>query len=227
MSSRLLIVSIGLLTALAAGNALAQTDWASAYAETQCNGSQVEITVTLDVFGEVPPEIVGWVVDRHVLGACLPDVQVGDVRSLPVGEQQYTVFDEPTVPDRVTLYYVSAVDALGQRTPISWTQRTMYAQAACVGGPVARGTVVELFPGTYHLEVCEGQCWWPLSQFDNQYPPEIPDLVGEVIDLYGEIYSGMEGPYVVATGWDYAPDGCAQAVSADAVTWGAVKSLYR
>jgi hypothetical protein len=211
---------------LGSQDARAQFEWGDAYAEAQCDGQQVEVTVTLNIYGEVPPELVGWVVDREVIGECAAPVQVGSALPLPSGEQQFVVIDSPSIMDRMTTYHIHAVDAAGDRTPIYWRQRTMYAQAACVGGPVVRGTVVEAF-GSYTVEPCEGHCWPGLSTFDNSFPPEISTMVGEVVDVFGEVYLGLEGQFVVATDIQLAANGCDQVIAVDPISWGTLKGAYR
>jgi len=201
----------------------AQTSWGSVLAETSCSGGTVMIRVDTSVIDEVPAELVGWVVDRAVLGACVAERQVGGVHPFEPGEHSYFLEDMPEIEDRKTIYFVRAVDEQGVRSPISWPRRTNWAQADCVGGPAAQGLVEELSPGYFHLDVCPDSCWWQLSMFDVQLPPEAPSLVGQIINVYGEIVLGIEGPAILVTGWDRPNSGCQAIVPAAESSWSALK----
>ena len=87
------------------------------------------------------------------------------------------------------------------------------------------GTVVDLGDRLY-LDVCPGSCWPGLSYWDDSLPPEAPYLVGRVIDVYGELFMGMEGPYIHVTDWGFSPIGCGP-VATTTQSWGALKSGYR
>ena len=46
----------------------------------------------MNVFGEIQPEVVGWIVEREVVGACVDEVQVGGVHEFPAGgEEQHVI----------------------------------------------------------------------------------------------------------------------------------------
>jgi hypothetical protein len=213
---------------LIAPSALAQVDGINTFATTSCNGHQVDIHVTFNVYDTVSENITGWVVEREVVGNCVENVDVTEVMPLPteIGDYEYFVEDNLTVPGKA-IYYVFGVDAAGSRYWIGWGQRTMFAQADCYQGVAARGTVVDMPGGYPHLEVCPDECWWGLSYFDNSFPmdQELPPI-GAVIDIYGEIISGMEGPYIDADLWVYSSIGCTS-VGTDELTWGALKAYYR
>ena len=173
-------------------------------------------------------DIVGWVVEREVLGNCDADVDLGGLRAFPteIGAHEFVIRDIPTVPGKA-IYYIKAVDENGGRQIIGWPRRSHFAQADCFMGIAARGTVV-IYSGTqYYLEVCPDECWWELSFFDPIFPPDqAPPPEGAVVDIYGEIFSGMEGPYIHATSWEYAAEPC-QVVGTEDLTWGSLKAHHR
>jgi hypothetical protein len=221
----LLMTTAGLL--LLASGVVAQVDGVSTFAETTCDGYQVDIHVTLNVYDAIPADITGWIIEREVLGRCVPNVDVGDVRPMPtdIGEHDFIIRDIPTLPGKA-IYHIRAVDEGGTRLVISWPQRTHFAQADCFFGIAARGTVV-IDGGTgYYLEVCPDDCWWALSYFDPIFPPhmELPP-VGSVVDIHGEIIMGLEGPYIDATHWSPVAEGC-MVVDLDGLHWGSLKALY-
>lgn len=227
-SSRLTLLTTMTGLLLLAAAAGAQVDGVQTFAETTCGGNEVEIQITLNVYDVITPGITGWVVEREVLGTCVEMVDVGGIRPMPteIGEHDFIVQDVPEVPGK-QIYYVRAVDDEGSRYWISWPRRTHFAQADCFAAPAARGTVV-LVPGIGHyLEVCPDECWWGLSYFDPIFPPnqELP-IVGSVVNIFGEIISGLEGPYIDAFLWIYSPGGCMGVANED-LQWGSLKALYR
>ena len=206
----------------------AQVDGVSTFAETICDGFQVDVQVTLTVHGDITPGITGWVVEREVLGRCVDNVDVGDVQPLPtdIGDHDFVLHDIPTLPGK-QIYHIRAVDEGGSRYVIGWPQRTHFTQADCFFGIAARGTVV-IDAGTgYYLDVCPDECWWALSYFDPIFPQdmELPP-VGSVVDVFGNIIMGMEGPYIDATSWSPAAQPCT-VVDVDDFEWGSLKALYR
>lgn len=213
---------------LLAPTALAQVDGISTFATTTCNGHQVTIHVTFNVYDAVSENVTGWIVEREVVGNCTENVDVTEVMPLPteIGDYDFFVEDNLTVPGKA-IYYVFGVDEAGSRYWIGWGQRTMFAQADCYQGVAARGTVVEM-PGSYlHLEVCPDECWWYLSYFDYSFPmDQDPPPVGAVVDIYGELIAGLEGPYIDADIWFYSGIGC-QNVGTDDLSWGTLKARYR
>ena len=138
----------------------------------------------------------------------------------------FVVTDNLTVPGKA-IYYIFGVDEAGSRYWIPWPRRTHFAQADCYQGVAARGTVVDA-PGIGpYLEVCPDECWWGLSYFDNSFPmDQDPPPIGAVVDIYGEIISGMEGPYIDADLWLYSGIGCT-VVGTDDLNWGSLKAQYR
>jgi hypothetical protein len=217
---------VGLI--LFSSTALAQVDGVSVFAETTCDGYQVDVLVTLNVYDVIPVGIAGWVVEREVLGNCDADVDLGGLRDFPteIGEHEFVIRDIPTVPGKA-IYYIKAVDENGARQFIGWPRRSHFAQADCFMGLAARGTVVIYSGPQYYLEVCPDECWWWLSFFDPIFPPDqaLPPE-GAVVDIHGEIFSGMEGPYIHATSWEYAAEPC-QVVGTEDLTWGSLKAHYR
>jgi hypothetical protein len=113
----------------------------------------------------------------------------------------------------------------GARELIYWPRRSWFAQGDCSGGIAARGVVTD-YLGNPYLEVCPGECWWGMSYFDRHFPDMPLPPLGSTVDIYGEIFMGMEGPYIDATYWVYAPDPC-EVVPNDQLSWGTLKALYR
>ena len=143
--ARLLIVAVLTGVRLLCGTASAQVEGMGVFAETTCDGIQVDVQISLTIAEMPPPDIVGWVVEREVVGACVDVVVVGDVRPFPAtpGTYEFVVRDIPVVPYRKVLYRIWAVDEYGGREFIYWPQRTNFAQADCMFGMAARGTVVD------------------------------------------------------------------------------------
>lgn len=213
---------------LFSSTALAQVSGVGVFAETTCDGYRVDVHVTLSVYDVIPADIVGWVVEREVLGNCVADEDVGDIRPMPteIGAHEFVIRDIPTVPGKA-IYYIMAVDDNGGRHVIGWPRRTHFAQADCYLGMAARGTVVIYSETHYYLEVCPDECWWELSFFDPIFPSDqAPPVEGAVVEIYGEILSGMEGPYIHATHWAYSSTAC-QVVGTEDLTWGSLKAQYR
>ena len=226
-----LLALLALLLALIfASTALAQDDYiAQILMDTECVGggtNTVMLTVDVNIVTALPADAVGWVIERSVLGYCWPVVDVGDVRPFPAERQTYLLYDEPDLVGFNTIYQAYAVMESGAREPILQAFRTHFAQADCAGGPAARGVVVEVSPGYYHLDVCPDECWWELSYFDGDLPAEAPELVGQTINLYGTLEGGMEGPFINMTGWEASPLPCF-VVPADETDWSGLKALYR
>jgi hypothetical protein len=220
------LVSV-LVVLLSASLAAAQVPGVSAFASAQCSGQTVIITVDLTRTGAIPSTYLGWVVTREVVGSCVPDETFSAVLPFPVtGFQQYTIIDNPTVAGRNTIYRLHGIDQAGNLDFILWPQRSMFAQADCVGGPAARGIVTEVVPGQYYLDVCIDQCWWVMSSIDPHLPPEAPQLVGQEIDVFGQLFSGMEGPFIQVTGWALATEPCEPPVPINASSWSDVKARF-
>lgn len=218
----------GVILVLFSATAWAQIPGLGVDAYTSCNGSQVNIHVSLNVVEVPPAEFVGWVVEREVLGVCIDDVDVGEIRDLPqeIGLHEFVVPDDPTV-DGKQIYRIKAVDQDGNRHYIGWGHRGWFTQADCLSDVAAQGAVIDLSGGQLFLEVCPDSCWWELSYFDPIFPPdqELP-AVGSVIFIHGEIRAGMEGPYIEATHWTLSPEPC-QTVSFEGIDWCDVKARYR
>jgi len=212
----------------AAATGFAQVDGVSTFAETACDGADVVLTVTLNVYDTILADIIGWVVKRETLGSCMPDEEICDLQPMPtvLGEHTFILQDTPLVHGKA-IYYILGVDSGGTRHVILWPRRTMFAQADCLSDVAARGTVVVWGGDQYYLEVCPDECWWGLSYFDPIFPEGQPlPPEGMVVEIHGEIFAGMEGPYIIATSWEEYPLGC-QGVATVERSWGTLKSLYR
>jgi len=230
-SSSILVLSTLATVCLLSATTMAQSDmieFASVEATTTCAGTEVDIHITLNVWDVVDPNITGWIVEREVVGACVDDVDVSAVQPMPtgIGIYEFVVHDVPVVPYRKVIYYLKAVAADSERFWIPFPHRGWFTQADCMLGIAARGTVIDV-GGNLHLQVCPDECWWGLSHFDNSFPPnqEMPPL-GATIDIYGELRGGMEGPYIDATHWVVAAEGC-RVVDNDESSWGSLKARYR
>ena len=219
------IVLTCILLLASTGFAAEEEIQAAVFIADECSGLDAVLTIDMNVWGTIPEHIVGWIITRRVLGKCVPDVQVGDVRPFEPGENQYVVVDTPAEVGYSCLYMAHAVDAENNRYFIYWPQRTFWAYYDCLGSPAARGLVTEVM-GSPYLQVCEGDCWYGLSVFDSSLPPEGDFQIGQYIDVYGELFAGMEGPYINATGWSLSPNQCG-AVPTREMTWGSLKSTYR
>jgi len=221
-----LVAVAGMLLVAAVGQA--QVAGLVVEAETTCDGPEVTIHAVFTVYDELPTNLVGWVVEREVLGECVETVVVGELRPLPegTGEHEFVIQDNP-VEDAKVIYYILAVDENGDRQHIPWPHRGWYTQANCMSAVAARGTVVEVAPFGRVLEVCPHECWWALSYFDPIFPPdqELPP-VGATVEVLGEIRWGMEGPYIDATEWIPSSEPC-QPVDNAGIDWGGLKALYR
>jgi hypothetical protein len=208
--------------------ALAQVDGISTFAVTTCDGHEVDVHITFTVYDEIPDDITSWIVVREVVGSCVDNEDVGEVQTLPrdIGEHDFVVHDVLTIPGKA-VYYIFAIDTAGTRYWVPWPQRTHFTQADCYQGVAARGTVVMMPGGWPHLEVCPEECWWELSYFDNSFPmdQEWPPE-GAIVDIYGDLVAGMEGPYVDADLWLPSAVGCTS-VDLDDLQWGSLKALYR
>jgi hypothetical protein len=225
-----LVTMLLALASLAATPAVAEmglVDSVMVHVDHNCTIGTVELTIEMDVWGQVQAEVVGWIVERKTLGACVPDVQVGVIHPFEAGVHVYTVSDLPEVLGRQALYYVYGVGTSGERWWVNFGQRTNFEQTDCRGGPAARGMYVVPAPGTYQFDVCPEECWFGFSYLTTPYVPEWPELVGQVIDLYGSLGLGMEGPYLSGDiFWFPAPDGCGP-VATSRMSWSAVKAIYR
>ena len=119
--------------------ALAQDDYiAQILIDTECVGAgtdTVMLTVDVNIVTELPPEAVGWVIERSVLGYCWPVEDVGEVQPFPAERTTYVLYDEPDLVGFNTIYQAYAVMESGAREQILQAYRTHWAQADCAGGP--------------------------------------------------------------------------------------------
>ena len=199
-----------------------------AEADAFCDNSTSGVVFTLTVTEAVPANIVGIVVEREVVGACFDMVDVGAVIPVPteVGDHVFGVASAVDVPGHKVVYYVRAVDDVGDRHWILWPQRTMFAQADCGDSAAAAGLVTEAL-GYPYLEICPVDCWWGLSVLDNSFPIDQPlPPLGSMVKIFGDLKWGMEGNYIDATHWEYDPIGCS-VVGNEATSWSSLKAHYR
>jgi hypothetical protein len=214
-----------------AGAALAQADppaGTTVLMTAACAGDDVVLSIDFTVTAAPPAGFVGWVVDREMIGLCVPDAQVTGVLPWPALGQ--THLDVSVTPDYAwfdALYRILAVDAGGNRTVIAWQQRQHYAHAECLPGPTVVGRFVEI-AGYLYFESCTEMCWPGLSWLASTYPPGAAALAGtgQVMALYGELLAGMEGSYINASRMEPSYLPC-DAVSEQPATWGGVKAIYR
>ena len=114
-------------------------------------------------------------------------------------------------------------------SPPAANSRPGYYQSAfstCEGAPAVRGRLTEL-GWAAGIEVCEDQCWLPLS-FISELPAELEPLVGTtaVVELRGLLGDEFEGPYLGnVTSWVIM--GACGTVPTEAESWGGIKSTYR
>ena len=193
-----------------------------------CSGDDVVLSIDFGVSQVPPAQFVGWVVERQMLGACTEDAWVTDVMPWPVIGQ--THFELTITPDNSFLdaiYRIWAVDADDNETFIYWPQRHNFAHAECMPGPTVVGEFVDN-GGNIYFESCTGFCWPGLSYFDGSYPPGAELLVGtgQQMNLYGELFAGMEGDYIISTAMEPSLFPC-DPVGTTETSWGGLKAIYR
>jgi len=213
---------------LAATGASAQDEfWGSISATATCAGSDVQLAVTFNnATDPAPADWVGWVIERKVAGACVGDVQITDVMALPTENGTFDFVDTLDLPSVSAIYYVKAVDTNGDRHWIYWPQRGWFVHAVCPNVPAVRG-VVNVENGDFPwIRECPDQCWLPMSMTDAVYPPDLVAMEGAIIDVYGELRLGLEGYYVIVTGWAVSEDECGP-VPVDPQSWSDVKGRFR
>ena len=214
---------------LALAPAAAQAaDQATLTAES--DGSSTQLVVTIGVTSALPESWVGWVVDRTTLGVCEPVVQVRAPAAFPATVETYRFHDSTFAADRAYKYRIRAVDAQGNRDYLGYggsfppayyqTAYAMYGNAVAVRGQLT-GSAQDA-----HLEPCAGQCWEPVMVFGLPSALRVFVNSGVVMDLRGTLADEFEGPYLTdITGWTLRAD-CGL-VADEAVSWGAVKAIYR
>lgn len=227
------IAGFALILCCTAATALAQTDFVTgtqAGLTSVCFGNQVVITAIFDVT-ELPGEnIVGWRVEREVMGECDAEAFVNGLQPWPaIGQTSLTILVTPAYPNRDEIYYVWAIDDQGAKVFIPWGQRQMFTHAECLPGPSTVGTIVTL--GGYAVfEPCPLDCWWGLSFWDTTIDGELAELAdtGVLVNLYGSLRAGMEGPYIAYEDmtWSLSSEECTT-VAVPEQTWDAVKAFYR
>ncbi len=115
-------------------------------------GGSINITVDLDIGGTLPPEWVGWVVDRTTIGVCdQPVVQIGVSTPFPTGAQNYSLGDNTAEPGITYKYRLFAVDAAGTRHSLpgytEFPPAYYHFDYASINdnGRVAEGTLTDLY----------------------------------------------------------------------------------
>jgi hypothetical protein len=193
-----------------------------------CAGNDVALSIDFSVAQAPPAQFVGWVVEREVVGLCTEDAWATEVLPWPpVGQTHLDLTITPDFDFFDVIYRIWAVDAEGNETFIYWPQRHNYAHVECRPGPTVVGEFVD-YAGAVHFQACTGFCWPELSFFDGSYPPGAEDLVGtgQLMNLYGELFRGMEGDYIVSTSMEPSVLPC-EPVTVSETSWGALKARYR
>lgn len=221
-------VTLALLTLAAA--AVAQVDnWAELRCTPQTSAIQVDID--LDIGGTLPIEWVGWVVQRTTIGPCQEMVELGSPTAFPTGAQSYQIYN--SVEEGITYRYaIRAVTTGGDRVylggPPAFPPGYYHDDFASLGnaGLAASGVLIDL-GWTLGIEVCQNDCWLPLS-FISDPPPDLAAGAGSgvVVAIYGRIDNEFEGPYISqVTDWTVVHD-CAT-VPNEVTGWGGLKARYR
>ncbi len=228
-SYRILLIALVCLV-LSTATACAQFEdyWGAIEMTTTCDYAEVTLTVTFNPWTDPPPaDWVGWIVERTVVGKCVPDVRVGDVRPLPTEPTEFVIVDTVEEIGYDVLYRAYGVNAAGERlNQLLFPYRKYFQHAACAGGPSYRGTVRVIDGQWFVFDTCEGHCWWGLSHMDGSYSDEFLDYDGQTLDLYGELRAGMHGVYIDVDFWFVSPNGCGP-VGTRETSWGALKTRYR
>ena len=193
-----------------------------------CADADVILSIDFTVTQPPPAQFVGWVVERQVIGLCVEDAWVTDVMPWPLtGQSHYFLTITPDLGFFDAIYRIWAVDSDGNETFIYWPQRHNFAHAECLPGPTVVGEFVE-YGGHVHFEACTDFCWPSLSFFDGTYPDGAEELAGtgQLMNLYGELISGMEGIFIRSTGMEPSSFPC-EVVGTTGITWGGLKAKYR
>jgi len=193
-----------------------------------CSGGDVVLSIDFTVSQAPPTRFVGWVVEREVLGICIEDAWVTEVMSWPeIGQTHLDLTITPDVDYYDEIFRIWAVDADGNETFIYWPQRHNFAHADCLPGPTVVGEFVD-YGGKLHFESCTDFCWPALSPFDGTYPDGAEALVGTglLMNLFGELFNGMEGDYIRSTGMEPSSFPC-EAVGTAGTSWGGLKARFR
>ena len=105
-------------------------------------------------------------------------------------------------------------------------QRGWFVHAVCPDVPAVRG-VVTVENGSFPwVRECPDQCWLGMSALDADYPPDLVAMEGAIIDVYGELRLGLEGYYVIETGWAVSENECGP-VPTDARSRSEVRGRFR
>lgn len=198
--------------------------------ESRCEAGFVVLEISFNV-SEAPPEnIVGWIIERTIVGECLPDSYATEVMPWPeLGGTYQEITIAPVLPNRDELYRIWAVDDQGAEVFIPWPSRDNFQHATCLPGPSTVGYIVMMGDRPF-FEPCPGSCWWGLSPWDTGIPDDLAELAdtGTLVNIYGELKNGMEGPYISYGDltWSLSDEECG-VVAAPEQTWDAVKAFYR
>ncbi len=226
-----LSILASIVIVLLAASASAQVPYDSATLTSLCSGTTPQLTVQLDIVNTLPSEWTGWVVERTAIGACEPVATVYGPEAFPSGAQVYSFGDGSAGAGMAYMYRMRAVDAGGNRyyfgtagtfSPGYYqTAFTTCGDAVAVRGSLTSGGM------PYGIQVCEGQCWLPLS-FVSELPAELEPLVDTtaVIELHGTLADEFEGSYLASvTSWTILGD-CG-VVPTTPGTWSGLKATYR
>ncbi len=193
-----------------------------------CSGDDVILSIDFNVTQEPDAIFVGWVIERQVLGLCHDNAWVTDVMPWPaIGQTHLDMTITPDIPFFDAIYRIWAVDAEGNETFIYWPSRHNYAHADCLPGPTTIGYFLN-FEGYTYFQTCTENCWPELSFFDGVYPDGAEELgnSGVQMSLHGELFSGMEGDFIISTGMEPSFWPC-DPVGSEVLNWGDVKARYR
>lgn len=190
--------------------------------------NSVVLRVVFNV-GEAPPaNITGWAIERRVVGECLPTWIATEVMPWPeVGSSVQEISFTATLPHRDEIFHIWGIDDQGRKIFIPWPSRDNWEHADCMGGPSTVGYIVMMGDRPV-FEVCPNSCWWELNVWDFYCPDDLAELAdtGILVNIYGEMKNGMEGPYIDGLTWSVSDEYCAT-VPAEEPSWDAVKAFYR
>ncbi|MBU8871413.1 MAG: hypothetical protein KOO60_11165 [Gemmatimonadales bacterium] len=193
-----------------------------------CSGDDVVLSIDFNVTQEPGAQFVGWIVERTVIGLCVEEAWVTEVLPWPaLGETHLDLTITPEIGFFDAIYRIWAVDVDDNEVFIYWPQRHNYAHADCLPGPTTVGYFVYYGDNVY-FEACTDLCWPGLSPFDGIYPDGAEELIGtgQLMNLYGELFSGMEGDFIHSTGMAPSSFTC-EPVSNGVTTWDGLKAQFR
>jgi hypothetical protein len=191
----------------------------------------------------------GIVLKREAIGVCKPTEFI-PADPLPIILQPYSgttftveasaTFDVPTpgVAYRYTPYGVLPDGSFESMYYNCDADGRNYAIANCDNAPIARGILEftwDCFSGFCLWVIpCSEGCWtdpvlFDLTFFDGETEAPLPELLGQVVDLFGDRTNcNMTGgtPYTISR-IDRAPRGRCGPVPVRGTNWGSLKATYR